>query len=1016
MGVIITSTAHRQDVADDSSAARQTVCPPAHPAVDLGQPPPATAGAADQLLRMLREWHRALVRSLNEDELLGAACRIVAEVGGFAFARIVAADSDSAQALRVLADSGPFSDRTEDAFPTGEAIRSNGTDAWHRAVSAAISASQPCVLDEMVSTADRAIVANEPQAQQPRALCALPLRGKDGCLGVLLVGASGSGAFDQATVSVLEELGEGLVFGLAARQACGAGEGCATVAAPVEADSGLFFDSNPWPMWIYDLQTLAFLAVNDAAVVAYGYTREEFLALTILDVCLLDQAPLLGDDVVGVEDGIADSGIWQHIRKDGRLLEVEVTASRIMFRGRTAELSLIDDITARRRTEAALIESEINYRQLVENANSIILRWTPQGEITFINDFGLRFFGYAHDELIGRHVVGTIVPADRPGGQDLGALMEEICREPDRFEHNVNQNIRANGERVWVAWTNRAVLDEHGRVTELFSVGADISARKLAEDRLAESEARYYSLFETAPDAIVILDRQTHRVLNVNRAACRLYGYTRDEFVRLLPEDVPARVERIITNGSLDEGGAPIYARWEKRKDGTIFLVEIETGFFEQGGREAVVVFIRDVTEQKRAEEALRLTQFSVDHSSEAAYWMSADGRLIYVNQAACEAVGYSHSELLQMSISEIDPVFPPERWAAHWRELRDRRHMVFESTHRRRDGSSFPVEIRANLIEFGGKEYNCALARDISERKRAEAQLRRYREHLEDLVAERTNELQCANRELRQAMAQLVQAEKLAALGSLVAGVAHELNTPLGNSRVVASLLGEQIHELAAAFELGSLRRSQVEGFLQRGREAVELLERNAARAADLISQFKQVAVDQSSVRRRTFDLRQTVDDILVALRPRLKRTQHGIDVDIPNGLELDSYPGPLEQVIVNLVDNALAHGLGGHKPGRIEFKAHAHGSAQLVLRVSDDGAGIPATILRRVFEPFFTTRLGQGGSGLGLYIVYNLVTGVLGGNIDVESTPGQGTTFVLTLPRRAPEGSAGEPALPER
>ncbi|MDG4605203.1 MAG: ATP-binding protein, partial [Candidatus Contendobacter sp.] len=296
----------------------------------------------------------------------------------------------------------------------------------------------------------------------------------------------------------------------------------------------------------------------------------------------------------------------------------------------------------------------------------------------------------------------------------------------------------------------------------------------------------------------------------------------------------------------------------------------------------------------------------------------------------------------------------------------------------------------------------------DISDRKRTEMELQRHREHLEELVTERTAELQQTNAELHQAMDQLVQAEKLAALGHLVAGVAHELNTPLGNARVVAGSLGEHLHEFAAAVESGALRRSQVDGFLSRGREAVELLERNTARAADLISQFKQVAVDQTSMRRRLFNLRQTVEEVLVTLRPQFKRTAHRIELDIPPELELDSYPGPLEQVLVNLIGNSLAHGFAGMEAGCIRLQAHAISPMQLALRYVDNGVGIPAATLNRIFEPFFTTRLGQGGSGLGLYIVYNLVRGVLGGTIQVESSSGQGASFTLTLPCAAPDQPA--------
>ncbi|KAB2921421.1 MAG: HAMP domain-containing histidine kinase, partial [Candidatus Contendobacter sp.] len=258
---------------------------------------------------------------------------------------------------------------------------------------------------------------------------------------------------------------------------------------------------------------------------------------------------------------------------------------------------------------------------------------------------------------------------------------------------------------------------------------------------------------------------------------------------------------------------------------------------------------------------------------------------------------------------------------------------------------------------------------------------------------------------DLRQAMAQLIQTEKLAALGSLVAGVAHELNTPLGNARAVAGALGEDLRAFAAAVDAGALRRSRVDAFLHRGREAVELLERNTARAADLIGHFKQVAVDQTSARRRRFDLRQTVEELLVTLRPQFKRTAHRIALDIPPGLELDSYPGPLEQVLANLVGNSLAHGFAGRDTGAIRIRAAALDAGRVRLDYADDGIGVPETIQNRIFDPFFTTKLGSGGSGLGLYIVYNLVTGVLGGTIRVHSAPQAGTTFTLTLPRSAPD-----------
>ena len=420
------------------------------------------------------------------------------------------------------------------------------------------------------------------------------------------------------------------------------------------------------------------------------------------------------------------------------------------------------------------------------------------------------------------------------------------------------------------------------------------------------------------------------------------------------------------------------------------------------------IAVLRVQVERDQADKALRESEFFLRRSQEV-------GDLGSYYFDARTGTWISSEKLDQ--IFGIDDSFP--KTIAGWTDLvhpEDRKEMLEHlGDHVLAKGNRFDRQYRIlrysdgqerwvhGLGELEFDEHGAAIKmigtiQDISASRRAEEELQRHREHLEELVAERTAEL-------RQAMAKLVQAEKLAALGHLVAGVAHELNTPLGNTRVVASLLAEQLHEFAAAFSTGTLRRSQMDEFLSRGREAVDLLERNSARAADLIGHFKQVAVDQSSARRRSFDLHQIIEEMLVTLRLTFKHTQHRIEVDIPDGLAMDSYPGPLEQVIANLVANSLTHGFVGIDQGRIELHAQALGEKQVLFRYLDNGVGITTDILNRIFEPFFTTRLGQGGSGLGLYIVYNLVTGVLGGTIEVASSPGCGASFTLTLPLTAPE-----------
>ncbi|QJE72107.1 hypothetical protein HHL28_02405 [Aerophototrophica crusticola] len=280
------------------------------------------------------------------------------------------------------------------------------------------------------------------------------------------------------------------------------------------------------------------------------------------------------------------------------------------------------------------------------------------------------------------------------------------------------------------------------------------------------------------------------------------------------------------------------------------------------------------------------------------------------------------------------------------------------------------------------------------------------------DRLAAQVRELEEAQRRLLETQASLVQAEKMASLGQLVAGVAHELNTPMGIAVTAATHMQDSMAELDQALSTGKLTRSQLRDYQETLRESSRLVTANLTRAAGLVQSFKQVAVDQASAERRPFELGPYVEEVLQSLAPRLKRERHKLVVDCPAGLVLDSYPGALSQVLTNLLINALTHAYEPGQAGRIGITAAYAGADGVELRFSDDGRGIPAENQGKVFDPFFTTARGQGGSGLGLHIVYNLVTQTLRGTIRLESAPGSGTTFILTLPRRVDTAPA-QPVL---
>lgn len=295
---------------------------------------------------------------------------------------------------------------------------------------------------------------------------------------------------------------------------------------------------------------------------------------------------------------------------------------------------------------------------------------------------------------------------------------------------------------------------------------------------------------------------------------------------------------------------------------------------------------------------------------------------------------------------------------------------------------------------------------------------LRQHNLNLEETVAQRTAELRASNAELSDALEtlqtaqrELVESEKLASLGRLVAGVAHELNTPLGNALTVVSALDDRYKQLEAMLA-GSvqMRRSTLEELARDTRRGQDILQRNVQKAADLVRDFKQVAIDQTADLRRDFDLGKVVEDVLVMVEPSFKHTRFAIETDLCHGLIMNSYPGALGQVLTNLLMNAQVHGFEGREQGRVTVHCAPLNDTEAELSVVDDGRGMDESVRRRIFDPFFTTKLGTGGSGLGMHIVHSIVTNVLGGQIEVRSTPGEGTQMLMRLPLMAPQRATGE------
>ncbi|BBB65617.1 hypothetical protein UNDYM_1364 [Undibacterium sp. YM2] len=422
----------------------------------------------------------------------------------------------------------------------------------------------------------------------------------------------------------------------------------------------------------------------------------------------------------------------------------------------------------------------------------------------------------------------------------------------------------------------------------------------------------------------------------------------------------------------------------------------------------------QELNERLRAEQALKVTEekfigiFQASPVAMTVLRKSQHYSMIDVNDAWVRQFYWSHDEILGDN----------ETQKALWRNEADFAEIlrIIE-----RDGEIHDYEawltcgkqekvilcqVSGRMIRLGNEPLIILVQEDITEKRQNEQEIRNMNTTLERRVSERTQALEAANSELtvvlenlQRAQRELLRTEKMAALGSLVAGVAHELNTPIGTSVTVASTLAQHTDAVLVEFEKG-LRRSVLEEYLRNAKTGADLLLRNLSKASELVISFKQVAVDRTSANRRVFALDEMLSELILTMGPTIRKTRHDVVHGVPPKLMMDSYPGPLGQVMTNLINNAFIHGFEGDYRGTVSITARIFDENFVEITVRDNGKGIPESNLGRIFDPFFTTRLGLGGSGLGLNIVYNLVTGILGGNIVVESEIGKGTCFKISLP----------------
>ncbi len=540
----------------------------------------------------------------------------------------------------------------------------------------------------------------------------------------------------------------------------------------------------------------------------------------------------------------------------------------------------------------------------------------------------------------------------------------------------------------------------------------------LTASALLAKQSQLQTLLDNFPGGISIID-ESLRFVAWNKQMLSLTGYTEAVF---RPEAPPSLMDILRLDIERGEYGQlppnsskqQVLDRWmararsfepyffeKRRANGSV--LEVRGVPIEGGG---FVSIYQDVTEQHQIKEALQkqslLLQEVLHHMSAGIAVFDGNLRLEIWNSTVMEMLdlpmdsfrfGIGYEDVLRMMLErgEFGDVDIEQEVRKRMVVVRRFHGYRFERT--RLNGRTFLIHGKAVLHEGKVAEFVTTWT-EITDRKQAENTLKYANARLEKLV-----------QELNDARAELVRSEKLVALGSLVAGVAHELNTPLGNCLMMVSAMQELTEQVNAKLNERGISKLGLINYFNQVEDAVDFLNRNLNSVGDLIQRFKQATTTEASLQRSTFSVEALASEVESLTRSKVQAGEHHLRLEIEAGLEMNSYFGPLEQVLVNFVNNSLLHAFYGLTGGTMYFAARRGAGERVLIEFRDDGCGIEKKNLGRIFDPFFTTRMGQGSSGLGLQICHNIITSLLGGEIRVQSELGLGTTFTLNLPLYAPD-----------
>ncbi len=632
------------------------------------------------------------------------------------------------------------------------------------------------------------------------------------------------------------------------------------------------------------------------------------------------------------------------------------------------------------------------YQKLIESANSIILRMDLAGNVKFINTFAQEFFGYSENEIIGQNVIGTIVPQIESSGRDLSAMIKDLGHHPERYINNENENMKRDGQKAWIAWTNKGVQNEAGNISEIICVGNDISQRRQADKALQESESKFRSVTEQSPNMIFI--NKNGRITYCNRKCEEIMGYTIDEFCsqdfdffNLISPESKDTVRLAFEKHMKGKEVEP-YEYGLITKDGRKLNAIITPKMIQYEGDSAILAIVTDITRRKKMEKTMKESEAkfrALAESAPAAILIVVGERLLYVNPAFELICGFTQEEALTMRFWEV--VHPDMRELVKKRGLARQRGQSlperYELKALTKAGQTKWIDVAATTIKYDDQTATVATAYDITERKVAEEALQRSQD-------------------------KIMRLKKMESLGLLAGGVAHDLNNVLSGIVSYPELLLLDLPE-------DSRLRKPIETMEKSGHQAVAIVQ-------DLLTVARGVATIKEPL-----NLNDAIRDYLHSPEFQKFKEYHP-EVTIRTNFDNDllNIAGSLvhiRKVVMNLVSNS-AEAIEGS--GNVTISTvnryidtplrgydDVRTGEYAVLAVSDDGSGISSEDLERIFEPFYTKKvMGRSGTGLGLAVVWNVVQDHQG-YIDVKSTENS-TTFDLYFPITREAIAIRESSLP--